>query len=279
MNQTPNEIFRAIKPNKISADIAEQIRKAVFAGRLKPGDKLPVERELIKQLGVSKATIREALRSLEVLGFIKISKGVSGGAFVTEVDVKKVRDYFANFLLFKNLSIKNLTEVRLLLEPAIAEKAARTISKKDLKKLEEKVKQSDQVLEGNLEESDVEFHQFHYLLADLSGNPILSFVVNFVESLLIDIRSSLDGSKEFSRKVQRINPHRRIYEALAKRDAKKAREEMQKHVQEVERVILALKSRERSLIREEKAKEVQKRPRADEFLRAIRSVSDIQLGI
>jgi DNA-binding FadR family transcriptional regulator len=78
-------MFKSAKSNKISGHIIEQIREAIFKGQLKPGDKLPPERELMKNFKVSKATLREALRSLEVLGFLEIRKGVSGGAFVTEV--------------------------------------------------------------------------------------------------------------------------------------------------------------------------------------------------
>src|SRR3972149_1077959 len=110
-------MFNSVKSNKISEHIIEQVRKAILDGRLKPGDKLPSERELIENFKVSKVTLREALRSLEVLGFLEIRKGVSGGPFVTEVDMKKARDSFINFLHFKNLSLTNLSEVRLILEP------------------------------------------------------------------------------------------------------------------------------------------------------------------
>ena len=128
-------MFKSVKSNKISEHIVEQIRKAIFDGQLKPGDKLPPEKELMKNFNVSKVTLREAMRSLEVLGFLEIRKGVSGGAFVTEVDLKTARNSFMNFLHFKNLSLNDLTEVRLLLESHIAEKAALTITEDDLKSL------------------------------------------------------------------------------------------------------------------------------------------------
>jgi GntR family transcriptional repressor for pyruvate dehydrogenase complex len=88
-------MFNSVKSNKISEHIIEQIRKAIFEGKLKPGDKLPPERELIENFGVSKATLREAMRSLEVLGFLEIRKGASGGAFVTEIDSKEQRLFLA----------------------------------------------------------------------------------------------------------------------------------------------------------------------------------------
>ena len=82
-------MFQSAKPNKSSEHIIEQIRKAIFEGQLKPGDRLPPERELTQSFEVSKATLREALRSLEVLGFLEIRKGAAGGPFVTEVDMRK----------------------------------------------------------------------------------------------------------------------------------------------------------------------------------------------
>src|SRR4030067_3384614 len=143
-------MFDSVKSNKVSQNITNQIRNAIFEGRLKPGDKLPNERELIENFKVSKATLREALRSLEVLGFLEIRKGGSGGAFVTEVDMKKARDSFTNFLLFKNLSLSNLSEVRLILEPYVAEKAALVITEDYLKRLKKLNEECEYVLKNNI---------------------------------------------------------------------------------------------------------------------------------
>ena len=77
----------SIKTEKVSSHIIEQIRDAILSGRLKPGDRLASERELIMQFQVSKATMREALRVLEVMGLIEIRKGVSGGVFIAEVEM------------------------------------------------------------------------------------------------------------------------------------------------------------------------------------------------
>jgi len=237
-------MFKSVKSNKISEHITEQVRKAIFEGILKPGDKLPPEKELIKNFQVSKATLREALRSLEILGFLEIRKGVSGGAFVTEVDMKKARDSFTNFLLFKNLSLSNLSEVRLILEPYVAEKAALVITEEDLKRLEKLNKECDYVLKNNIPiESRKNEIEYHRIIGSVSGNPILMFILDFVENLLIDTKEILQPGKEFSKKV--LSAHKRIYKALLERDPKKAREEMIKHVREVARDLLALQKERR----------------------------------
>jgi GntR family transcriptional repressor for pyruvate dehydrogenase complex len=232
-------MFISAKSNKVSEHIIEQIRKAIFEGKLKPGDKLPPEKELLKNFKVSKATLREALRSLEILGFLEIRKGMSGGAFVTEVDMKKARDSFANFLLFKNLSLSNLSEVRLILEPYVAEKAALTITEEDLRKLEKLNEECEYILKRNIPiESRKNEIEYHRTIGSVTGNPILMFIINFVEDLLIDTKEILKPSKEFSQKV--LNAHKRIYKALSERNPKKAREEMVRHVREVARDLLAL---------------------------------------
>ena len=235
-------MFSSVKSNKVSEHITEQIRKAIFEGSLKPGDKLPPERKLIETFSVSKVTLREALRSLEVLGFLKIRKGVSGGAFVTEIDMKKASDSFSNFLLFKNLSLSNLSEVRLILEPYVAEKAALAINEEGLKRLEKLNKECDTILKKNIPiESRKNEIEYHRIIGSVSGNPILMFILDFVENLLIDTKEILQPSKDFSKKV--LKAHKRIYEALCERNPEKAREEMVKHVREVAKDLRSLQKK------------------------------------
>lgn len=231
-------MFDSVKTNKASQHIIDQIRNAIFEGRLKPGDKLPSERELTEKFKVSKATLREALRSLEVLGFLEIRKGVSGGSFVTEVDMTKARDSFTNFLLFKNLSLKDLSEVRLLLEPYIVEKATHAINKEDLGRLEKLIKDSEHAIKNGIAfESRKDEIEFHRIIASITGNPILMFILDFVENLLIDTKAILKPGREFSNKV--LKAHKRIYSGLLERNVKKVHEEMVKHIREVERDLLA----------------------------------------
>jgi GntR family transcriptional repressor for pyruvate dehydrogenase complex len=176
---------------------------------------------------------------LEVLGFLEIRKGVSGGAFVTEVDMKTARDSFINFLLFKNLSLSNLSEVRLILEPYVAEKAALAITEENLNRLEKLIKECEYVLKHDLpiehRKNEIEFHR---IIGSVTGNPILMFILDFVENLLIDTKEILQPSREFSRKV--LNAHKRIYKALQQREGKRVREEMIKHVREVEKDLMAI---------------------------------------
>ena len=233
-------MFNSVKPNKVSEHIIDQIRKAILEGRLKPGDRLSPERELMKTFHVSKATLREALRALEVLGFLEIRKGVSGGAFIVEVDLKKARDFFINFLHFKNLRLRDLSEVRLLLEPHAAERAVASIRKEELERLKALIAEGDRLLKQKnlpeeLRENEIEFHR---IIAGLSGNPILLFILDFIENLLLDTKTVLKPSRAFSTRVQRA--HKRIYRALIERNSETVRQEMIQHVRQVERDLLKI---------------------------------------
>ena len=126
----------ASRTHKISDQIIEQIRNAILSGRFKPGDKVASEKELMSEFGVSKATLREALRVLEGMGLVEIRKGIAGGVFIAEVDMKTTIHGIINFLHFREVSVKDITMIRYLLEPPVAQIAALRIQPEDIIKLE-----------------------------------------------------------------------------------------------------------------------------------------------
>ena len=129
-------MFKTAKKDKISTHIIKQIREAILLGKLKPGETLPPEKELVVQFNVSKHTLREALRTLEGMGLINIRRGAGGGPVVTEVDMETTRDCMASFLHFQNVSINDLSEVRKVIEPYLARHAAESFNDEDKAELE-----------------------------------------------------------------------------------------------------------------------------------------------
>ncbi len=237
-------MFSCAKSNKAPQHIFEQIRNAILDGRLKPGDRLPTENELMERFKVSKSTLREALRSLEILGLLEIKKGISGGPYVTEIDTQKAGDSFADFFHFKNVTMENFFEVRLTLEPYIVSKAALLMTEEDLKELENLITECEHILEHDipigLRKNELEFHR---RIAGAVRNPILMFVLDFVENLPVNTIESLRPNKKFSHCVHKA--HKRIFSALAQRDSRKARVEMIRHIKEVEKLLL-VSQRQRS---------------------------------
>ena len=210
----------ANRTHKISDQIIEQIRNAILSGRFKPGDKVASEKELMTEFGVSKATLREALRVLEGMGLVEIRKGIAGGVFIAEVDMKTTIHGIINFLHFKTVSVKDITMIRYLLEPPVAQIAASRIQPEDIFKLESMIVEQPAV-PHTIVSRELGFHRY---LARMTENPILILVMDFIDNILNDVKFQLDPGAEFYHNVAKA--HQAILECLKKRDGVGARKEI-----------------------------------------------------
>jgi GntR family transcriptional repressor for pyruvate dehydrogenase complex len=217
----------ASRAHKISDQIIEQIRNAILSGRFKPGDKVASEKELMSEFGVSKATLREALRVLEGMGLVEIKKGIAGGVFIAEVDMKTTIHGIINFLHFKTVSIKDITMIRYLLEPPVAQIAASRIQPEDIVKLESMIVEHPAVPDAVVSR-EIGFHRY---LARMTENPILILVMDFIDNILDDIKFQLDPGAEFYHKVAKA--HQAILECLRQKDGVGARREIVNDLLEV----------------------------------------------
>ncbi|RLB00563.1 MAG: FadR family transcriptional regulator, partial [Deltaproteobacteria bacterium] len=109
---------------RLYEEIAEVLKKAILSGDYRVGDKLPSEMELAERFGVSRLVIREAIRYLELSGLIEVRQGATGGAFVRELDSKIIRQNLSDLLFFRKISVSQLYEVRMYVEPEVARLAA-----------------------------------------------------------------------------------------------------------------------------------------------------------
>src|SRR5690606_1055893 len=124
----------------------------VASGKLKKGDKLPPERELAKQFGVSRLAIREALRSLENAGLISLQRGPKGGAFIQDSSDQKMTEFMQDMLDMGTITLSDLTEARIFILASVARLACERATQEDLAQLEENVKLNEVALEtGNRE--------------------------------------------------------------------------------------------------------------------------------
>jgi GntR family transcriptional repressor for pyruvate dehydrogenase complex len=217
----------ASRTHKISDQIIEQIRNAILSGRFKPGNKVASEKELMSEFGVSKATLREALRVLEGMGLVEIRKGIAGGVFIAEVDMKTTINGIINFLHFKTVSVKDITMIRYLLEPPVAQIAASRIQPDDIMKLESLIIENPAV-PHTIVSREIGFHRY---LARMTENPILILVMDFIDNILNDIKFQLDPGDEFYHKVARA--HQAILECLKQKDGVGARKEIVNDLLEV----------------------------------------------
>lgn len=217
----------ASRTHKISDQIIEQIRNAILSGRFKPGDKVASEKELMAEFGVSKATLREALRVLEGMGLVEIRKGIAGGVFIAEVDMKTTIHGIINFLHFREVSVKDITMIRYLLEPPVAQIAASRLQPEDIAKLESMIVEHPAV-PHTIVSRELGFHRY---LARMTENPILILVMDFIDNVLNDVKFRLNPGAEFYHKVAKA--HQAILECLKQKDGVGARKEIVQDLLEV----------------------------------------------
>ncbi|WP_163846418.1 FadR/GntR family transcriptional regulator [Pseudooceanicola aestuarii] len=187
----PPATTRSPRDAKVSrpVQVAEAIKDWVVEQGLRAGDRLPGEAELIQRFGMAKSTIREAMRILEAQGLIKTRTGPGGGSFVHEVSRQRARALLGNYFYFKNLTIGDIYQLRLALEPQLAGQLAGQLDAAVLDRLAAHI--SDYSDPSTSVEEERAQHiaslEFHAILAEQSSNPLLGFVIDFMVSLLSDL--------------------------------------------------------------------------------------------
>jgi GntR family transcriptional repressor for pyruvate dehydrogenase complex len=238
---------RGIKQLKRSDLVAEEIKRLITEKNLSPGDKLPRESELQTQFEVSKGTIREALKSLEVQGLVKISTGPSGGGTIVEVPLDRTLQLMQNYLFFKEVTIADIYTVRQLLEPALAAGAVPHLSEADFHALEHSIaccdptSSHDDLLSQRRE--DVNFHD---ILAAANPNPFLRFTCELINEMIRQLivfgnRTPQTEQRRFGEANAQI--HREITQAARERDADKVRTLMAQHMTDAASSVKRMKGR------------------------------------
>jgi DNA-binding FadR family transcriptional regulator len=215
-----------VEPRRLYRQIADQIAGLIAAGEFKPGSRLPAERELATKLGVSRASVREAIISLEIGGLVEVRIGT--GIFVTATAAAAgARDRDVGPGPFELLG------ARKLIEGEIAALAAANASEHDIEALQQNVKRMESNIEdfGAREDSD---RDFHLRLAKASGNGSLELVVEGLWAQRAELWGRMQKhfhTPELAR--QTIRDHAAIVKAIAARDASGARAAMRRHLARV----------------------------------------------
>ncbi len=232
MNTTDPKTSFHITPlarRRVSEAVADNIRQAIFGGKILPGHKLPAERDMAARYRTSRVALREALRALENEGLIIVKRGYGGGAFVSDFDnaLRALRDSLNTVVKLGQTKSSHLTEVREILEPQIAAIATLRATPSDLQAIEAiVVAQEEELKTGKLSRRyDMEFHR---CVVKATSNPVLSIVVNAINDSLREsiFRSKL--TKEMRGRV--VSNHRNIFEALRSGNAGQAQKLMSDHV-------------------------------------------------
>ena len=232
MSTTAKPEFEAIRRSKVYEEVSRRLEEFI-AERMKPGDMLPPERELAEKFGVSRSSIRDAIRRLELVGMVEPRQG--SGTIVREVSADTLVNPLTSVLLQKRELVVELLDVRKMLEPPLAARAATHASASDIAELEEILRRQDEKVrhgDPGIEEDN----EFHYSIAMASQNTVVLKVLDVLMDLL---RETRERSLQVEGRPQKsMAGHRRIFSAIKRHDALAAELAMRRHIEEVSEIVL-----------------------------------------
>lgn len=225
-------MFNSIKHTKISEQIVDQFKRLIADGKLKPGDKLPPERELIKQLGVSRPSLREALNALVAMGLLEVKQAKR--TYVKSVTSKLIEDPLSLLIKADTQKIFDLIEVRKAVETWAAYHAAERASMEDLSELDTILQKMKIAFEEGLSWTK-EDADFHLAIAKATHNTIqmhiMSAIYDLLRASMVKIFADRDKAKQL------MNHHQKIFDAIQSRSPEKARKRTLEHLNYVESVV------------------------------------------
>jgi GntR family transcriptional regulator, transcriptional repressor for pyruvate dehydrogenase complex len=227
------DLYTVVSSNRMSEAIVDQIRGLIRGEQLRPGDRLPSERDLGERMGVSRVTVREALRVLEANGLVEIRVGARGGAFVTSPSSKKIGTDLADLISLSPLTAAEVTEARQVVELGIIPMAVERATDDDIAELRTMVKQHQAALKNGQYAMPMSA-DFHVRVAACTHNTAIEMLVHsFHGPLLMSLREAQVAAPLMG--LRGTTEHRDFVEALAARDVERAEEIMAAHLQRTAR--------------------------------------------
>jgi len=239
----PDKLFTPIKSQRTFDRVSTKIKRLIFDGVLKPGDRLPSETALAQQFDVGRQTIREALRILELSGFITIQKGGSGGPLIQTTILNTINNLFLDAFRLEKVTTEELTVARIEIERMVLGYAIDLATGEDIQGLKENIQKAREKIKDNTMAVD-ENVDFHNLLAKAARNHVFVMVVGSIMAVVRDHTSRLTSNLEepgngaiLSESVllskNAVDIHEEIVNAIKDKDREKAIRLMESHVREV----------------------------------------------
>ncbi|MEW6266424.1 MAG: FadR/GntR family transcriptional regulator [Thermodesulfobacteriota bacterium] len=230
--------FRPIRQPRMSREVLKQIKEAILSGRFRPGDKLPTERELTEEFQVSRAVVREALGSLVTTGFITVRHGQGGGAYVLSPGLNHLVQSHLDLFLAGQLSVTELVEARLLIEPEVARLAAYRITPETSAALAEVItaEKVPTTVHAQWVERNI---AIDFALARMCGN---RFYQAILEPILVVTREIVLKVKPPRVMIHEHSEHEAIVKAVQAGDGEAAAQAMRRHLARIGQALTELEA-------------------------------------
>jgi DNA-binding FadR family transcriptional regulator len=234
-------LFNRINPGRISGIIVDQIRLLMRQGQLQPGDRLPAERELCEDFGVSRVTVREALRVLEANGLVEIRVGARGGAFVRSPSKERVGEGILDYLTMTSVTSGDVTELRMVLELGIIPLVCERATEDDVEDLLALCHRAREALAGGTYEMSMSV-EFHTRVAQCAHNGAIELLLPSLQGpLLMSLQEAQQVAPEMGRRG--VQEHLAFVEAVRDHKVDEAVDIMRAHL---ERTAARVRHEERS---------------------------------
>ncbi len=229
--------FQPLNEKKNFEKIVDLLKQKIFSGEFHPGDRLPVEREMAEALRVSRLSVREAYRALEMFGMVEIRRGNEGGAFIRTPSRSSIIQSVSDLFRFQGLTLEQWTEARLLLELDIARLAVKRAEEKDYVRLEGLIEEAYRKIDAGIPAHE-EHILFHRGFAETARNPILFTAYNSMMDLLLNSLLVFHAPLEHARDAAEI--HRRIVKTLKEGDFDRLSPVIEEHVREAGKRLVSI---------------------------------------
>jgi GntR family transcriptional repressor for pyruvate dehydrogenase complex len=225
-------MLKAVKKKRVYEDIVQQIHNLIQKGKLKQGDQLPTERELVDIFKVSRASVREAIRYLESMRFVKSRQG--DGTYVIASSEEALIQPLATALFLEKDNLMDIFTIRKFIEPQVAQLAAEKATPSEIRELEEILEEQAKDLGDGLNFTKTD-SEFHNLLTQIAKNRVLERLLFAVLDLLAQTREKylqVEGRAQKS-----LKGHQKVLSAIKARNPVAARRAMRHHLEEIEHIL------------------------------------------
>lgn len=236
MSQKFIDALSSVRTGKLSGLIADQLRSVISSGFMKPGDRLPPERELVERFEASRNSVREAIKILEASGLLEVRPG--SGAFVSATYARPMHDSLRTMLKMRRITVTDLTEARIVLEPGIVRLACEKADKKDIEALENNIREASETVRTS-SSAYSENVGFHGIVAAATHNPVIEATMDTFFTILREASVEITNlsADRFAGSSKAIKFHERIVKVFHERKPEKAYSLMLEHVLDIQKAL------------------------------------------